>query len=137
MRQVLLDTNVLSEVIKKVPSESVMAHLRALPAEAMFTSAVCVMEMYFGAARHPHGELLWKRIERDVLSRVAVLPIGDNEAKRAGAILANLEVRGERIGVEDVLIAATALERGLVVSTRNLRHLGRVKGLVVENWWSR
>jgi tRNA(fMet)-specific endonuclease VapC len=131
----LLDTNVLSEVIKKVPSARVLERLRATPRDASFTSAICVMELRFGAARHPAGRSIWARIVRDVLPRVTVLPLGLAEAECAGEILADLERRGERIGVEDVLLGATARVAGLAVATRNVRHLCRVAGLVVENWW--
>ena len=57
------------------------------------------------------------------------------QAERA-EMLAALESRGERIGVEDLLIASTALTHGLAVATRNVKHLSRVDGLVVESWWS-
>lgn len=46
-----------------------------------------------------------------------------------------LESRGLTIGIEDVLIAATALVHGLRVATRNLRHFARIPGLQAESWW--
>jgi predicted nucleic acid-binding protein len=131
----LLDTNVLSEVIKKRPSERVMTRLRDEPASSLYTSSVCVMEMRYGAARVPDGAKLWARIESEVLSRVKVLPFGDEEGALAGELLADLEKRGAQIGVEDILIGATALARGLSVSTRNVDHLARIDGLTVENWF--
>jgi tRNA(fMet)-specific endonuclease VapC len=111
-----------------------MASLRAT-AGALHTSAVCVMELRFGAVRHPSGGALWRRIEREVLAQVQVLALGFDEASRAGELLADLECGGQRIGVEDVLIAATALVHGLVVVTRNVRHFARIPGLSVEDWW--
>ena len=54
---------------------------------------------------------------------------------RSGNLLAKLEGRGEPIGMDDVLIAATALEHGLTVATRNERHVSRIQGLPVESWW--
>ena len=42
---------------------------------------------------------------------------------------------GEVIGIEDVLIGATALENDFTVVTRNVRHFSRLDGLVVESWW--
>jgi tRNA(fMet)-specific endonuclease VapC len=131
----LLDTNVLSELAKKRPVPAVVEQLRRATAESLFTSSVCVMELRFGAARHPNGQVLWQRLRREILSRVRVLALGEPEAVRAGEILADLEGRGQRIGVEDVLIAATALTHRLTLATRNVRHLGRVKGLDVRSWW--
>jgi tRNA(fMet)-specific endonuclease VapC len=66
---------------------------------------------------------------------VKILPLGEDEASRAGEILADLELRGTPVGIEDVMIGATALVGGLVVVTRNVKHLGRIRGLLVENWW--
>jgi len=131
----LLDTNVLSEVAKKRPSATVIGHLREVPQTALHASVVSVMEMRFGAVRSATGSILWERIRRDVLRRVKILPLGEDEASRAGEILADLEMRGVPVGIEDVMIGATALVHGLVVVTRNVKHLGRIRGLVVANWW--
>jgi tRNA(fMet)-specific endonuclease VapC len=93
------------------------------------------MELRFGAARHPQGNALWRRIQSEVLARVSTLAVRRPEALLAGEILADLERRGEPIGTEDVLIAATAMVHDLIVATRNTKHLSRVRGLKVENWW--
>ncbi len=132
----LLDTNVLSEIIKKRPEPRVVARLRAVPARELATSVVCVAELRYGAARHPLGARLWDRLAREVLSRVRILGIGEAEAIRAGDILADLERRGLPVGIEDILIAATALEAGLVVATRNTRHFLRIGGVRIESFWS-
>ena len=131
----LLDTNVLSEVIKKRPEPSVLARLREVAPASVFTSAVCVAELRYGARRRPGGDALWERIAREVLSRVRVLPVGEREALRAGDLLADLEAAGQPIGIEDVLIGATALAGSLTVATRNVRHFRRLPGLAVESWW--
>lgn len=131
----LLDTNVLSEVTKRRPEPNVTRRIEAARREDLYTSVICLMELRFGAVRHPQGGAIWKRIQSDVLSRVSILTVQRPEALLAGEILADLEGRGEPIGTEDVLIAATALRHSLTVATRNTKHLSRVKGLKVENWW--
>jgi len=57
-----------------------------------------------------------------------------SEAVVAGDIFAHLARRGELIGVEDVLIGATALVREYTVVTGNVRHFERIPALQVENW---
>jgi tRNA(fMet)-specific endonuclease VapC len=131
----LLDTNVLSEVIKKRPEPSVVDRLREIHPGSIFTSAVCVTELRYGTRRRPGAEALWERIAGEVLSRVRVLPFGGEEAVRAGDLLAELEAAGQPIGVEDVQIGATALVGSLTVATRNVRHFRRLPGLLVESWW--
>lgn len=135
MTRYLLDTNLLSEVLKKRPSPAVLSRLDEIENDALSTSAVCVMELRFGAARHPDGERLWRRIREELLARVLILPIDGPVAVRAGDLLARLESEGLRIGTEDALIAASGLVYEMTVVTRNLRHFERVPGITAESWW--
>jgi tRNA(fMet)-specific endonuclease VapC len=68
------------------------------------------------------------------LSRVTILDFGVPEALVAGDVLAHLARRGTLIGVEDLLIGATALGRAYTVVTGNVRHFERIPNLQVENW---
>jgi Predicted nucleic acid-binding protein, contains PIN domain len=131
----LLDTNVLSELIRKEPNRGLLQRLAEVAPRDAVTSAVCVAELRHGTARVPHGARLWERIAREILTRVDILPLGEAEAIRSGDLLAALEAQGEPIGTEDVWIGATALEHRLTVVTRNLKHFRRIPGLVSESWW--
>lgn len=135
MAAYLLDTNVLSELLKKRPEPAVVRSLNVIPAEDLFTSSICVMELRRGSRRHPDAELFWERIERQLLARVQILGFGEREAVLAGDIGAELEAEGRPVGTEDALIAATALANGLVVATRNVEHFSRIGTLRVINWW--
>ena len=130
----LLDTNVLSEVVKRRRDRGVIRRLRAVAATELFTSSICAMELRFGAVRSADAEL-WDRLVDRVLDRVVILPVGLREAVRAGEILAALADEGQSIGTEDALIAATAACHDLIVVTRNVKHLGRVREIRVESWW--
>jgi tRNA(fMet)-specific endonuclease VapC len=131
----LLDTNVLSELIKQRPSPALLERVRTARREELATSVICVMELRYGTVRHPNGPALWDRILGEVISRVRVLPLEMTAALRAGEVLASLATRGSPIGLEDVLIGATALQHDSVVVTRNLRHFERIAGLRVESWF--
>ncbi len=131
----LLDTNVLSELLKKRPEPAVVRSLNVIPAEDLFTSSICVMELRRGTRLHPGGEHLWGRIERELLARVRILAFGEQEAILAGDIGAELAEQGLPVGTEDALIAATAMAHGLIVATRNTGHFSRVRTLRVINWW--
>jgi tRNA(fMet)-specific endonuclease VapC len=135
MARYLLDTNVISEVLKVRPEPKVIERLRRIPDSDLATSVICVMELRFGTARVERGKALWRRIAAEVLPRIAILPIRTGEAARAGDLLADLERRGEIVGIENVLIAATALTHNLTVSSRNIDHFSRFKGLRIQNWW--
>ena len=131
----LLDTNVLSEAVRKRPVLAVMKALRALRPEERFASEVTRYELRVGAARLDDGGRLWQRIQQDVLPLVRWLPFDEPAALAAADIGAALKRRGEMVEATHLFIAATALVHGLIVSTRNVRHFERVPGLVVENWF--
>jgi predicted nucleic acid-binding protein len=134
--RLLLDTNALSEPLKKHPHERFLRRLAEVEAARFATSAVCLFELRHGCRRRPDGNRLWARIEREVVGRIEVLPFGREEAVRAGDIQADLAARGISIGIEDVMIGATALVHGCEVVTRNVRHLSRIPGLPVLDWWA-
>jgi tRNA(fMet)-specific endonuclease VapC len=130
----LLDTNILSELIKKHPSPSVLSQLSSKPAHTLFTSSICIMELRFGSVLREDSEIFWEKVTQEIISRVNIAPIAEREALSAGNILAELRKKGEIIGLEDVLIAASAVANQCIVVTANIRHFSRIKGLKVENW---
>ncbi len=131
----LLDTTVLSEPMKRRPSATLIERLRVCPVDRLFTSSICVMELRKGAQRHPRSEGLWHSIATRLLPLVRVLPVSARVAVTAGDLLAYLEASGTPIGLQDVLIGATAKSRELVVVTRNLRHFDRLPGCQAESWF--
>lgn len=130
----LLDTNILSELIKKRPNPSLLRHLQSRAPQDFFTSAICVLELRYGSALRHNFESFWARIEEQIISRVTVIPFGHEEALVAGDILSTLKKKGQLIGLEDILIGATALANRLTVVTGNTRHFTKIRGLSVENW---
>jgi tRNA(fMet)-specific endonuclease VapC len=131
----LVDTNILSELIKRHPNPHVLARLRSKPAHTLFTSSICIMELRFGSALREDFEKFWQKITKEIISRINIIPIGEREALAAGDILADLRKSGQTIGLEDVLIAASAITNQFVVATANIRHFSRIAGLQIENWF--
>ena len=132
----LLDTNVLSEVLRRQPSLAVMKALHALRPEQRYASEVTRYELRFGAALRGDAGRLWQRTQQEVLTLVQWLPFDARAAMAAADVGAALRQRGEPVEETDLFIAATALVRGFSVSTRNVRHFERVPGLMVENWFA-
>jgi tRNA(fMet)-specific endonuclease VapC len=130
----LLDTNILSELIKRHPNPYLLSRLSSKPAPTLFTSSICVMELRYGSALRGDFESFWQKIIQEIISRVNLVSVGEKEALAAGDILADLRKSGQTIGLEDVLIAASAMTHQFGVVTANVRHFNRVKGLQVENW---
>jgi len=133
----LLDTNILSELIKRKPNVHLLARLDSEPAHVLFTSCICTMELRFGSALRDDFERFWQKITKEIISRINILSIGAKEALIAGDILAKLRTSGQIIGLEDVLIAASAITNQYTVVTANTRHFSRIPGLEVQNWLER
>jgi predicted nucleic acid-binding protein len=130
----LLDTNIISELIKREPNPHLLVRMEDIPDASLCTASVCVMELRFGALRVPNGEALWNRIQKRILSRMQIQSFGYQEAMKAAELLAVLYASGRPIGIEDTMIASTALSNALIVVTANTEHFSRIPGLQSENW---
>ena len=131
----LLDTDVLSNLLKRAPSMALITKLAAVPAEWQFTSGITLGELLYGARRRgPLADTLLAQIESRLLPELPVLPFDASAARRYGAIRCELEQRGTPVGDANLRIAAIALARGLTVVTGNERHFRRVPDLPVEIW---
>ncbi len=130
----LLDTDVLSNLMKRVPAGALVARLARVAPEEQFTSSVTLGELLYGARRSARAVVLLERIEAVIPVDLPVLPFDAAAARRYGEIRATLEGGGTLIGDADTRIAAIALTHGLRVVTGNERHFRRVPGLEVENW---
>lgn len=128
----LFDTDALSEVMRRRPLPRYLAWLRGIPREDQFTSAVSIGELYEGAFRSPHRDVLLRRLDEDVVPAINILPYDLGVARVFGRIQAELVAQGLSPGDADVQIAATAVRHGLSLVTGNLRHHARVAGLVIE-----
>jgi predicted nucleic acid-binding protein len=100
----LLDTNILSELVKKRPDHNLLQHLRSNLSQSLFTSCICVMELRFGSALRKDFKSFWQNIEREIISRINVIPLVHEDVLIAGDILADLKKKGKPVGIEDVLI---------------------------------
>ena len=130
----LLDTNILSELIKRHPNPYLLSRLSSKPAPMLFTSSICLMELRYGSALREDFESFWQKITQEIISRVNLVSVGEKEALAAGDILADLRKSGQTIGLEDVLVAASAMTHQFIVVTANVRHFSRITGLQVANW---
>ena len=132
----LLDTNVLSELVRKRPNAGVILRVQDLRYEDTNASVITMFELRYGAMRRDDASDFWMRIQRQIVAAVNWLVADVDVAQRAGDITAQLERSGVPIGNEDVFIGATALQHNLIVASRNTEHFSRIPGLRVENWFS-
>lgn len=130
----LMDTNILSELVKKNPNANFMARLRTTPADALFSVSICIMELRYGATKRGNPPGLWTMIEQQILPRIRILSFSYREAMKAGDLIHHLYSLGHPIGIEDIMIASIGLCNGLTVVSANTKHFSRVPGLETENW---
>lgn len=134
----LLDTCVVSELVKPGPAETVVAWMAQLPDEACHLSAISVGELARGAARLPPGARR-ERFERWIDELVSqygarVIPLDASIARRWGRLSGELSRKGIATSMADGLIAASALVHGLKLATRNVEDF-RPFGVEIVNPW--
>ncbi|MBI4317142.1 MAG: type II toxin-antitoxin system VapC family toxin [Chloroflexi bacterium] len=131
----LLDTDILSNLLRRSPSTNLITRLASVPREQQFTSSITLGELFFGAHRSiGRTESLLKRIDEVVLPNLPILPFDARAARHYGEVGAELERQGIQVGDADLRIASIALAHGLTLVTGNVRHFQWVPGLAVENW---
>ena len=131
----LLDTDILSNLLRRSPSTALVTMLASIPPEQQFTSSITLGELVYGAYRlQERAGALLQRLDETLLPNLPILPFDASAARRYGEVRAELESRGTPIGDADLRIASIALVRDLTVVTANVRHFQKVPGLPVENW---
>ena len=121
---ILLDTNVISEVMRPMPSPSVLRWLAAQPSNEVATTTINVAEIRYGLARLPFGQRrsglearFGSFIARGFANRVFDFDFPAAEAY--GELVAARERSGQRLEGFDGLIAAIARSRGTAIATRD------------------
>ncbi len=136
---VLLDTNVVSELIRKARDPGVADWVACLPLEDLFFSAIGEAELRCGAAILPAGrrrETLLADIEGMLREAFGdrVLPFDRAAAREYADIVASRRAVGHRVAPADCQIAAIARSRGMEVATRNVRDFDGIGVGIVNPW---
>lgn len=130
----LLDTNVCVDFLTgRYPALS--TRLLEIAASDVCTSSVVVAELRYGAEKSARTRDNHQRIDT-FLGDVSCYDFDPAAALRSGALRRILELRGEIIGPNDLLVAAHAISLGAILVTDNVREFQRLDGLRIENWRS-
>lgn len=136
----LLDTNVISAVSGPKPEPQVAKWIASQPEHSLFLSILTLAEYRKGITNLPSSSKLRPRLEQAVTALETrfygrILSVSDPIALRWGSISGEVKRRtGHSPSVIDTLLAATALEHNLYLSTRNVADVSR-SGAAIFNPW--
>ncbi|MEM6676081.1 MAG: type II toxin-antitoxin system VapC family toxin [Planctomycetota bacterium] len=122
---IILDTNVVSEVMRSEPNQAVLRWLDRQPASSLWVTAITCYEVEFGIHRLAKGRRR-DALERGFQALVAedlggrVLALDASAALAAGAVGAALQAEGRTVDVRDLMITGIARVRQATVATRNV-----------------
>ena len=136
---IILDTNVLSALMRTNPEAAVVAWLDRQPADSVWLSSVTVFETRFGLALLPKGrrrsalEGAFDRVLAEDLAN-RVLDVDSMAAAAAAELAADRQKTGRPVDLRDTLIAGIALARRATIATRNTQHFEGLDVPVVNPW---
>ena len=136
---IILDTNVLSALMRASADASVLAWLDRQPAESVWITSITLFEARFGLALLPKGRRrqtletsFAQLLQQDLKNRVLDF---DSAAATEAALLAAVRQRaGKPLDMRDTQIAGIALARRATLATRNIRHFADLKVAVIDPW---
>ena len=135
---IILDTNVLSALMRQTPDQRVIEWLDEQPRTSVWTTSVTVLEIQFGLQILAAGkrrnllteafdELLKKMDERVVTFDIAA-------ARKAGDLMATRHKQGRPVDLRDTMIAGIALAQHATLATRNTPHFEDAAIPLVNPW---
>ena len=136
---IILDTNVLSELMRGAPNSAVVAWLDEQAAESVWLTSITVFEARMGLALLPSGKR--RRALEDSFEQLLaqelehrVLPFDSEAAAQAAVLGATRHKAGRVVDMRDTQIAGIAMARRATLATRNLEHFDDLTTPVFNPW---
>lgn len=136
---IILDTNVLSALMRTAPEAEVVRWLDHQPAESIWITSITLFETRLGLALLPRGrrrqllELAFDRLLAEDLEN-RVLDFDSAAATEAATLAASRQRAGRPVDMRDTQIAGIALARRATLATRNVRHFQDLSVTVIDPW---
>jgi len=135
---IILDTNVVSELMKSAPSQPVIQWVRARTGSELFTTSITLAEIFYGIARLPDGRR--KELVRTTATEVfatfedQVLPFDSSAATHYADVVGGRDQIGLPIDGFDAQIAAICRARGAALATCNLKDFRHTNVNLIDPW---
>ena len=138
---IVLDTNVLSALMRKGPEPKVIEWLDGQPRSSVWTTAISVLEIRFGLQTMSLGKKrasLIKALERLLSAKIErrVAPFDVLAAQEAANLMAMRKVAGHPGDLRDTMIAGIVVAARATLATHNTRHFSDLPVPVVDPWES-
>ncbi len=135
---IVLDTNVLSAVMRQEPDTKVVTWLDEQSRTSVWTTSITVLEIRFGLQIMATGKrrsLLLELFER-LLDKMGhrIAPFDDDAASQAASLMASRQLKGRPVELRDTMIAGIVLARHATLATRNIVHFEDLSVPVVNPW---
>ena len=130
----LFDTDVLSNIVKRNPSQTLLKKLKKLPKTLQYTTSINIGEIYYGANRSDRKEQILRVFEERVFPNINIIGFDETSGKLFGEIKAGLEKQGVVCSKPDLRIASIAIQHELILITGNIKHFEQIPDLSIENW---
>ncbi|WP_126423927.1 PIN domain-containing protein [Asticcacaulis excentricus] len=133
---VILDTNVVSELMKAQPHPSVVDWLNRIGDIRIATTAITVAEITYGLERLPDGarKAELKRAFLTLLEVLGAVPLDESAAYKAGQFRALRDATGRPSTASDMMIAGIAAVAGAQLATRNTKDFDRLPLTITDPW---
>ena len=138
---IILDTNVLSALMRRIPDKDVIAWLDMQPRASIWTTSVTILEVRFGLQTMPAGKRraalmgAFETVLADMIGQ-RIAPFDTAAAQQAGDLMAVRYQRGRPGELRDTMIAGIVLACHATLATRNTSHFEDLSVPVINPWGS-
>jgi predicted nucleic acid-binding protein len=140
MKGYLLDTNVVSESLKKAPDRHVMDWMKSVRDDLLYLSVITLGEIRKGIELQQNASCraeleIWLHTKIRAEFEGKILDVNQEVADRWGTFTAQARQRGNPLPQVDALLAATAFHHNMTLVTRNDKHFANTMVTVFNPWW--
>lgn len=126
----IIDTDILIDLLRNKKESVEFINMLEAKKILLSTTVINAFELHYGAhkSRQPSKNL---QTTKKLLSKLVLLPLTPRSAQKAGHLYAELETKGQSIGLRDTLIGAIALTREYSVATCNIQNFEKIADLKI------
>jgi toxin FitB len=136
---ILLDTNVVSALMRREPDSKILAWLDRQPRSSVWITSITAFEIRFGLASLPAGRrraqlmALFERMLAEILEE-RIRAFDTDAAQQAAELMAARRKAGRPVDLRDTMIAGIALAARATLVTGNTRHFADLPIAVIDPW---